>query len=342
MLLLSHEYETVVVAEEQTWWIIDKLLNDLWPDAWKYIYDYDNKDTEKYWQKPQRIIVHHSATPTCNTWSINRAHLNRTNGYNSTADWMDISYHYIVQPDWISTQLREEWQVGWGTRLNNVDSIHILFCWNFNETEPTVEQYKEWAKLISEMREAYWEIPVFWHNQLEWEATACPWKNFDYRMLSFYSWVTEKEEPEEVKEPKEEWLLWVFNITKYYSCDPNQTKYLQREVNTLKSKLWREPTNEELYTECNRRQFNSDADNTQPKHWAKFSNADAGIAVACPKSVPWWTKLKIEWYDQTVVCRDVWSAITAWRLDLYVWIWDRAIDHYNNFPSGKAKVFIIK
>lgn len=337
MLLLAHEYETAVVAEEQTWWIIDKLLSDLWPDAWKYIYDYDNKDTEKYRQKPQRIIVHHSATPTCDTNSINRAHLNRTNGYNSTADWMDISYHYIVQSDWVSTQLREEWQVGWWTRLNNIDSIHILFCWNFNETEPTVEQYKEWAKLIREMREAYWELPVYWHNQLEWEATACPWKNFDYRMLGFYG-IEIKEESEE---PKEEWLLWVFNITKYYSCDINQTKYLQREVNILKKKLWREPTNEELYNECNRRQFNWDADNTQPKYWAKFTNNDAGVAVACPKNVPWWTKLKIEWYWE-VVCRDVWSAITEWRLDLYVGIGDWAVSNYWKFPSWKHKVYYSK
>lgn len=340
MLLLAHEYETAVVAEEQTWWIIEKLLSDLWPDAWKYIYDYDNQDTEKYLQTPKRIVVHHSATTTCDTDTINRSHWTRTNWYNTSSEWSDVSYHYIIQSDWVSTQLREEWQVGWWTRLNNIDSIHILFCWNFNETEPTTEQYKEWAKLISEIREAYWELPVFWHNQLEWEATACPWKNFDYRMLSFYSWVTEKEEPEEIKEPKDKSLLWMFDITKYYSCDPNQTKYLQREVNTLKKKLWREPTNEELYNECNRRQFNWDTDNTQPKHWAKFTNNDAGIAVACPKTVPWWTKLKIEWYWE-VVCRDVWSAITEWRLDLYVGIGNWAVENFYKFPSGKRKVWIV-
>lgn len=358
MLLLSHEYETVVAT--QSTWVLQDLINKYWSDAWKFIYDYaDATDTETlYYQQPKKIVVHHSATTECNVGSISSAHRNRTNWFNTSTISInginsDVSYHSIIQPDGTTQVLRWEKEVGRATKLNNIDTIHILFCWNFNETEPTKEQYIQWAKMISELRSKYWELPVYGHNQLEWEATACPWKNFDYRMLSFYATnatVPVKEKEVETKtislagkvEVKPEGYLWEFHITRYYSCDPKQTRYLQREVNVLKKKLGRDPALEELYTECNRRQFNWDNDNTQPKHWAKFSNADAGITVACPKSVPWWTKLKIEWYDQTVVCRDVWSAITAWRLDLYVWIWDRAIDHYNNFPSGKRKVFILK
>lgn len=359
MLLLSHQYETVV-AMESTWSKLEELIQKYWSDAWKFIYDYAHaEDPESlYYQQLKKIVVHHSATDNCTVSTINNSHNQRTNWYNTSTVKIngiesDVSYHVIIQPDGTTQTLRWEEEVGRATKVNNIDTYHILFCWNFNETKPTVEQYKKWAKIIWELRSKYGELPVYGHNQLEGEATACPGKNFDYRMLSFYSSnapVQVEDKQVETKtvslagkvEVKPQGYLGEFNITRYYSCDPKQTRYLPREVNVLKKKLGRDPSLEELYTECNRRQFNGDNDNTQPKHWAKFTNADAGIPVACPKSIPWRTKLKIEWYDQTVVCRDVWSAITAWRLDLYVWIWDRAVDHYNNFPSGKAKVFIIK
>lgn len=339
--------------------MLHNLVEKYWSNAWKKIFDYWFSTTgqEVYSQTPKRIVVHHSATEHCNVMSINNSHYNRANWYNtSTVDlwsWKsDVSYHYLIQWDWSLIQLRDNKEVGRGTKLNNIDSIHILFCWNFNETKPSVEQYKEWASIISKLRWLYWELPVYGHNQLEWEATACPWKNFDYRMLSFYN--TNATDPVQEKdietknvslagkvEVKPKGYLWEFNITKYYSCDINQTKRLPWEVNILKKKLWRAPTNLELHNECNRRQFNWDADNVQPKHWGRFTNWDAGLAVACPKTVPWWTKLRIEWYWE-VICRDVWSAITAWRLDLYVGIGDWAVDNFNNFPAGKRKVWIVQ
>ncbi len=358
------QLETEQAVEEDSNSSLSWLLEEYWDDARKYIYDYDT-EWEKYKNIPKTIIVHHTAWEVCNPKSISNYHKtnkkNWTNWQNTSSfvstywSWTeDFRYHYLVQKNWEVEQFRNENEVGRGTRTHNIDTIHIAFCWNIDESEPTQEQYKWWGKLIWEIRSRYWDIPLYWHWQLE--PNWCPWDLFDYKRLSFFTPVLEFEEhkemiikttsPWKVEVKKQSiptaWLLGEFDITRYYSCDINQTKYLTREVNTLKKKLWREPTLSELYTECNRRQFNWDADNTQPKHWARYTNADAGIAVACPKEIPARTKLRIEWYDKEVVCRDVGSAIVSGRLDLFVWIGDYWVDNFNNFPTGKRKVFYSK
>lgn len=363
------QLETEQAIEEDSNSSLSWLLEEYWNDARKYIYDYDT-DWKKYKNIPKKIVVHHTWGETCDPKKISDQHRNDpkkwTNWMNTSnktifpngimhpeeMERSDVRYHYIVQADWTIDNVRYEDEVGWGTKVNNIDVIHIAFCWNFNDHEPTPEQYKEWGKLIWEIRERIWTAPVYWHWQLVWEATACPWKLFDYERLSFFTpfqdeeKIIKKTSPWKVEVKKQsiptEWLLGEFNITRYYSCDPNQTRYLPREVNVLKKKIWRDPSLQELYTECNRRQFNGDNDNTQPKHWARYTNADAGIAVACPKEIPARTKLRIEWYDKDVVCRDVGSAIVSGRLDLYVGIGDYWVDNFNNFPTGKRKVFYSK
>ncbi len=306
----------------------------------------------------KRIVVHHTVVSgDVNTiyQAISRSHEKRwRNGLSSynisdpdfmnkvkTPSWYYTMYHRLIGSNWTITWDRQFDQVGrWSkNNCNNIETFHIALVWNFQIDKPTEAQYKTLNEVISIVRSKYWEdIPVFWHGQLEKEATACPGKFFDYsKLVKIPEKVAEpiEDEPQPkkvyVQKPKpaawsDKKFLGTFSLTRYYSCDPNQTKWLPWEVN-----IW-----QDNYAACNKRQFNWDPDNTMPKDWVRYTNADAGIAVACPK----------EYYGKTLIienrwevkCRDVWSAITAWRIDVYVWIWDRAIDNRNRFPTGSRKI----
>lgn len=368
------QLETEQAIEEKANVPLWSLAKAYWDDARKTVYDYDTDGT-KYINTPKQIVLHHTAWETCDPNRISIQHKNDpkkwTNGMNTSLkrlpvwvnktwgswewEYSDVRYHFIIQADWTIDITRYESEVGRWTRVNNIDVIHIAFCWNFTDYEPSVEQYKQWWKLIWELRERHWDMPVEVHGHLDWEATSCAGEMFDINKLSFYTPTPPKEKEitihkssnegrvDAVQEKIEnENYLGEFSITRYYSCDPTQTKYLSREVNVLKKKLWRDPSNEELYTECNRRQFNWDPDNTQPKHWARYTNNDAWIAVACPKEFAPRTELMIEGYNTPVVCRDVGSAITQLRLDVFVWIWNYWVENFDNYPSWKRKVYIIK
>lgn len=304
----------------------------------------------------KRIVVHHTVV----SWDLNtiyqaisRSHEKRwrkgLSSYNittpdflnkvKTPSWYYTMYHRLIGSNWAITWDRQFDQVGrWSkNNCNNIETFHIALVWNFQIDKPTDAQYKTLNEVISIIRDKYWEdIPVYWHGQLDKEATACPGKFFNYSRLI----PAKVPEPEPVVEPQPKKVvyvnkpnpnkkfLWTFLLSRYYSCTKDQTKYLPWEVN-----IW-----QANYAACNKRQFNWDPDNTMPKDWVRYTNADAGVAVACPK----------EYYGKTLVienrwevkCRDVWSAITEWRIDVYVGIGDRAVENRNRFPTWKRNVYL--
>lgn len=326
-----------------------------------------NQDTIK------RIVIHHTAVE----WeteivykAISNSHKQRrikwmkvyewmpsdTMERVETVDWNFMMYHRLIWKDWKIVWTRSENQVGRGSKYNcnNIWTFHIALIWNFNikENKPSDSQYNALNRIIAELRTKYWNIPIYWHWTLDNEATACPWKNFDYTRIEGWLWnkepiakiVDKQFIPEPVKTIWEDLYLWIFEITRYYTCDIEQTKRLPREVNELKKTLtwWREPTQLQLYNYCYTRQFWTDTDIYQPKYWPRYTNTDAWFAVACPPEIKWRSKLKIEWYDKIVTCRDVWRAIKNKRLDLYAWIWDFAIETMNQYPSWKRRIYIVK
>lgn len=160
--------------------------------------------------------------------------------------WNDVRYHYIIQANGKLEQVRNEDEVGRGTRVNNIDVIHIALCGDFTDHEPTIDQYRETSILIGQIRERYGEIPVYKHGELEGEHTSCP-MSLDVSKLGSRLTVgkeREKKESEIVKdagfvlvEPAEiktqeckakKWMkcLWLFDeITAYYAPVENQWRY---------------------------------------------------------------------------------------------------------------------
>jgi 3D (Asp-Asp-Asp) domain-containing protein len=131
--------------------------------------------------------------------------------------------------------------------------------------------------------------------------------------------------------------LWVFHLSRYYSCDRNQTKRLAFErIFYFKNGL---VDNNKMYRSCMNRQFAWDWDPRTTADWTYLTNEQhANKTLACPRKYMWKT-LIIEWYGE-YRCNDVGWAIKGARLDVYAGIGDYAVDNWNSVPTGKKKIWI--
>lgn len=168
-----------------------------------------------------------------------------------------------------------------------------------------------------------------------------------YKLRKQRGWLTEEEikiEEDIVKTAEDkikntlEWFVWVFNLTRYYSPVKWQSKYymwVSRE-REIRMQCW-----------CRKDWTCHEEDCVYPADWKPLTENDIWVAYACPKVIPLWTKIKLEfdWWTVDWVCRDRWWAIKWMRLDSRCWYWEKWLDNiYNNVNcyTGKAKVFIKK
>lgn len=352
LVLYGVQLETEQAIVEQSNTTLSWLLEKYWDDARKTIYDYDT-EWEKYKNVPKKIVVHHTAGETCNPVQISKQHRDDpkkwTQWYNTSQKTIlprgiihpeemersDVRYHYIVQADWSTDEVRYEDEVGRWTRVNNIDVLHIAFCGNFNDHEPTKEQYKAWGELITKIRSKYGDLKVYSHWELAWEATACPGKLFNYDALSFYTPISKP-----VKEVvSNEWLvvvkqdslpkadckdkpwmkcLWLFDeITAYYSPVENQWRYFAPDGKTQRTYQQEVKVNGDL-TPANGMLYIDEH---------KFSHGACGYDLLRKK-------LWIEWWSEThgvFTCVDRGSAIDANDIDIWYWIGRQAL----NMIDGK-------
>lgn len=279
-------------------------------------------------QIPTAIILHHSATPQSNDYdkelsAVNKSHAKRVHWLQPSNqlrdDYPDISYHYIIFPDWHIEQTRRETRVWWATQENNDWYIQILLLGDFRYYPPTEEQYKSLNEKIADIQ-TRWNIwSIRWHWQEEWESTACPWPLFDYLRVD----QIKKRTPDK---PKIEWdLLGHFRITSYYSPTLDQDRTF------FSHKLGRRRTmKEEVEMQCWWNDSLSLEENIQwckhPANWMEYLPEHAGSHVACPKELPKETKLTIEWYWD-VTCVDRWWSIVWKQIDMWQWYWTTGLNN---------------
>lgn len=283
------------------------------------------------------IIVHHTAFEEDGTWSvwlwiayeaISRNHKKRWEKWwinlndAVTPDWKYMMYHNLIWADWIVTWSRQRDKIWWGTRNNNINVIHIALIGNFNNHSPSKEQYDSLNKIIQSIRDKYWWVPVYWHWELEGEATACPWKMFDYNQIPLRTQQTTN--PKQTVESKQEWLT--FLLSRYYSPMMWQKRYYNNKtyeqdvtMNCWASAIWNDWC---LY----------------PANWMLLTNNHRWKVVACPPKFKLWTKFNLDgiW---VVECVDRWWAIqmqgNVIRLDMRCWFWDEALDNWNSCPTWR-------
>lgn len=132
--------------------------------------------------KPEFIIVHHSATTQGSVKSFRRGHLAR--------GFRDIGYHYVIgngtqSGDGQIEKGRQEWDSGahCPAKKMNFRSIGICLVGNFQKQKPTAKQLQSLERLCRQLMKKY-NIPyhrVLGHREVM--ATACPGKNVNMKQL---------------------------------------------------------------------------------------------------------------------------------------------------------------
>ncbi len=115
--------------------------------------------------KPNKIILHHSATDGGTFESIKKYHVEH-NG------WDDIGYHYLIQQDGSLHKGRNEKTVGAHCLGQNDSSIGICLVGNFDKYEPNDKQMKSLNDLIIDINMRLGITEIQGHNH--YSEKTCP------------------------------------------------------------------------------------------------------------------------------------------------------------------------
>lgn len=127
--------------------------------------------------KPEYIIIHHTATPK----DKNPRTFDAVKRYHISKGWGDIGYHYFIESDGTLFNGRNENVAGAHCYQDNMNfkSIGICLEGNFDIEEPNKEQLKTLKELIKTIQVKY-NIPdknVLPHRKYA-TYKSCPGKNF--------------------------------------------------------------------------------------------------------------------------------------------------------------------
>ncbi len=124
--------------------------------------------------KPNKIIIHHSATTDGlmlkDYDAIRNYHINHN-------AWRDIGYHWVIES--VNNQYRiikgrDENDDGAHCIGQNTQSIGICLVGNFLEQEPPEAQVQTLIYLIKDIYSRHGQLPIYGHK--DFYATTCPGK----------------------------------------------------------------------------------------------------------------------------------------------------------------------
>ncbi len=148
---------------------------------------YVKKEVEDQTMKPNKIIIHHSATEDTPAQNFNgiRTHHISVNG------WADIGYHYVVENvggKYVTIAGRAENVAGVHCPGQNSQSLGVCLVGDFRKGPPPQGQLEEAARLIKDIYSRHGELPL--HGHSEFVSTACPCFDLDLlrELLKEVSW----------------------------------------------------------------------------------------------------------------------------------------------------------
>lgn len=137
----------------------------------------------------QRIVVHHSASPTHvrrngKTAPVNAAMIRE---WHKTKGWSDIGYHFVILPDGTCEPGRPLYRPGahCAAGQRNFTGIGICLVGNFSETEVPDVQLQGLIDQAEKLMDAY-KIKVEnveLHREVPGAATECPGRYFPADVL---------------------------------------------------------------------------------------------------------------------------------------------------------------
>lgn len=120
--------------------------------------------------KPQKIIIHHSASKNHTPEKINELHI--ANG------WAGIGYHFYIRKDGTIYRGRPEDKIGSHAKGNNYNTLGICLEGNFEEMEPSQAQLNAVTALSTYLSLKYDIRDIIRHRDVV--DTLCPGENFPY------------------------------------------------------------------------------------------------------------------------------------------------------------------
>jgi len=122
-----------------------------------------------------RIVVHHTATPTnTSVDSIRDYHMNNLG-------WRDIGYHYIIEVNGHLRLGRPDWMIGAHVKGKNSDSIGVAVIGNYQDINFlwqgrwSTRQARTLHVVLTDLRQRYPDVDIVTHRELA--NTLCPGKN---------------------------------------------------------------------------------------------------------------------------------------------------------------------
>jgi len=130
--------------------------------------------------KPEVIIIHHSATKDGTTKDFNaikRYHV-------ENLGWRDIGYNWVIERvNGVATviQGRSENISGAHTKGMNDKSIGICVVGNYDKDNVSTDMYNELVDLIADIRSRYGDLPLKQHS--DYANKTCPGLNFPFNQI---------------------------------------------------------------------------------------------------------------------------------------------------------------
>jgi len=145
--------------------------------------------------EPHRIIWHHSADPSTGPqlYKINEHH--RQRGFPKSNRGYFVGYHWLIEPDGMMWQTRDESEIGAHDTGENMDSLGICLAGDFTARAPSEAQAVSAAELVGKIR-VRWDIRLSRIEPHRWDdATECPgtflpdnWLVNEYLKRSGHPW----------------------------------------------------------------------------------------------------------------------------------------------------------
>jgi hypothetical protein len=134
-----------------------------------------------------RITVHHDALAIDGrgqSWAVNRLNKIRRSHLDRGPTWVDIGYHYIIDPDgrvWEGRPINIE---GAHVAKTNDHNIGVMCMGNFEFNRPTAPQLQSLDTIVADLMRRY-RVPinnVVTHKELA--STECPGDNLQRYMMT--------------------------------------------------------------------------------------------------------------------------------------------------------------
>ncbi|MGH8104180.1 MAG: peptidoglycan recognition protein family protein [bacterium] len=128
-------------------------------------------------QNPERIIIHHTATPRASDYAGHETVLEIQRFHQNDRGWDDTAYHFVIAPDGAVYEGRPPRVEGAHVKNHNQGSIGVALIGNFESGEDKIPTaaWRSLVKLVELLCERF-EIPrrsIHGHRDFN-AATACP------------------------------------------------------------------------------------------------------------------------------------------------------------------------